>query len=436
MSALSKRLFAVLADKYPECRVPPSAAFWPMASLDSGDLSTTAAIEIAKITKHHAEKVAHELIDSLADGSQIEWRSDKGYIVCSQLPMPVIISEVQETVRAALDTVRIGTTYAQSPITQYPPKQAPLSIWCLLPDNTEPVYARLRLLARCSLQALLAVTYGERVRLCFNPLTSTDADSPQGVLDCFRKAVEWIINHESEQRLDVQIPSSDTGHVIWTTHHYHERLSDNVKKSLSQMRRAGLLQVTMPADGWLLSRDRALSEILSAKAVRRVIDRIAEMESQGRDGWRRLLFHLASSTPSGDFDPAVALFDECASPLWSMKSLVSRFQRFKGAVPRLISKPELVQSIWEVEPYRKLVLSALFLSVYTARAILHNEIEAWCGAFERLAQEGHRFINTPSTRNYLEKMGGTDSCMQIAAGLGFGLSCIVALVMEERCADQ
>jgi hypothetical protein len=184
----------------------------------------------------------------------------------------------------------------------------------------------------------------------------------------------------------------------------------------------------MPADGWLLSRDRALSEILAPKALGRVIDQVRQTEPQGRSGWRRLLFHLASSTPSGDFDPAVALFDECASPLWSIQALLSRFQRFSGIAPQLSSRDELAQCIREVEPYRKLVLSGLFFPVYTARAVLHNEIDAWCGAFERLAREGHAFINAPSTRMYLEKMRGDDTCAQIAAGLGFGLSCIVPLV--------
>ena len=426
MRLLSDRLFAVLAEKYPECRVPASAAFWPMSSLDAGDLSSTAAVEIAKITKLHAEHVAEQLIAGLADGSGIEWRSDKGYIVCSHVPMPVVISEVQETVAAAMECVSAGSATVLSP----------LSIWCLLPDSTEPVYARLRLLGRCSLQALLAVTYGKRVRLRVDPLPIVEADSQHGVLDCFRAAVEWIMSHESEERREVVFPNSDGRHIVWTTHHYHERLSETVRRQLAELRRAGELQVTMPADGWLLSRDRALSEILAPKALRRVIEQVRQTEQQGRNGWRRLLFHLASSTPSGDFDPAVALFDECASPLWSMQALVSRFQRFSGVAPGSSSRGQLAQSIREVEPYRKLVLSGLLLPVYTARAILHNEIDAWCGAFERFAREGHAFINAPSTRMYLEKRGDDDGCMQIAAGLGFGLSCIVPLVTEERCADQ
>lgn len=426
MSALTERLFQVLLEQYPECHVPPSVAFWPMAELDSGDLSSTAAIEIAKITKLRAEQVAERLIAGLGDNLGIKWRSDKGYIVCSNVPLPVIIDEVQETVEAAIDTVRADGFLRQSPV----------NICCLLPDSTEPVYARLRVLARCVLQALLAVTYGERVRLRIDPLESVDLDSPQGAIESFRVAVEWILNHDSEQRLEVVLPSSDACYTLWTTHHYHERLYNSIRKSLAEMRRAGTLQVTMPADGWLLSRDRALSEILAPQALRRVVDQIREVEQQGRDGWRRLLFHLASTTPSGDFDPAVALFDECASPFWSMQALVARFQRFSRVLPSMTKRTELFQYIRGVEAYRKLVLSGLLLPVYTARAILHNEVDTWCGAFERLAREGHTFINAPATRIYLEKLGGDDGCTQIAAGLGFGVSCIVPLVAEERCADQ
>ncbi len=426
MSVLSDRLFEVLTERYPGCRVPPSVAFWPMASLDDGDLSTTAAIEIAKITKLNAERLAEQIIAGLADSSGIQWRSDKGYIVCSNTPLALIISETHEAVEAAIDAVRSTAGWLK----------APLSIWCLSPDGTEPAYARLRVLARCALQALLAVSYGERVRLRFDPLASVDADSPQMVLNSFAAAVEWILSNDSEQRREVSMPSSDTCHIVWTTHHYHEHLSDGVRRTMADMRRAGALQVSMPVDSWLLSRDRALSEILAPKALRRVVDRIRELEQHGREGWRRLLFHLASTTPSGDFDPAVALFDENASPLWSMQALVKRFQRFGGVLHGLTKRAELAQYIREVEPYRKLVLSGLLLPVYTARAILHNEVDPWCGAFERLAREGHAFINAPSTRMYLERIEGDESCTQIAAGLGFGVSCIVPLVAEEICADQ
>jgi hypothetical protein len=70
------------------------------------------------------------------------------------------------------------------------------------------------------------------------------------------------------------------------------------------------------------------------------------------------------------------------------------------------------------------------MPLYTARAILHNDVAAWCGAFERLAREGHSFVNAPATRIALEQNTESASYREIAAGLGFGLSCIIPVVME------
>jgi hypothetical protein len=71
------------------------------------------------------------------------------------------------------------------------------------------------------------------------------------------------------------------------------------------------------------------------------------------------------------------------------------------------------------------------MPVYTARAIVHNEVAVWCASVERFAREGHAFINAPSTRLALEQSAANDSAREIAAGLGFGLSCIVPLIAEE-----
>jgi len=71
------------------------------------------------------------------------------------------------------------------------------------------------------------------------------------------------------------------------------------------------------------------------------------------------------------------------------------------------------------------------MPVYTARAILHNDMDVWAGAFERLGREGHSFVNAPATRIGIEtgSFAGSRS-EEIAAGLGFGLSCILPLVRQ------
>lgn len=413
MSILTKRLLKLVSVEYPTIDLPKSARFLPMYSLDHGELSSTAAVEIAKATRQSAVAIADSLIAGLSKTSNAKWRNDNGYIVCSNVSKQELLSEVSSGVGEAL-----GLLGRDSAVNDYLDK----GIWCLLPDNTEPVYARIRLLARAALQVLLIVNNGDRATFRVCPLQQREIKSDAELIDLFKEAVEWILDHEGESRREVEIPDDNPPVAIWTSHHYHERLESRTVKAIANLRISGRTRVTMPEDGWLLSRDRALSEILSAKYLGRVVDKLSN-----RDLWARFLFHAASTTPSGDFDPAVALFDECSSPLWSARVLIERYSRFSGLLPLPVAREKMAELIRGVEVYRNLLLSALFLPVYAARAIAHNEVEAWCEAFERLSREGHAFINAPATRLSLERGLQDETIREIAAGLGFGLSCIVSL---------
>lgn len=413
MSVLSRILREVVAQDFPGIDLPASAAFFPMYSLDAGELSTTAAVEIARITKQSAETIAGRIISGLAKKVEATWRNDKGYIVCLALATPVLLADVRPTVREAISSIDTKAV------------DEPGAIWCLLPDATEPVYARMRIMARAVMQALLQVVYCGPTKVSFNPALNRVVSSRSELLDLFCQGINWILDHEGEDRLDIDLPDHGERAVIWTTHHYHERLTASVRERLARLRRSETSKVNMPSDAWLLSRDRALAKILAPEALRAVVRQLNR-----RDSWSRFLFHLASTTPSGDFDPAVALFDECASPFWSMGELVSRFERFRTVLPPELSLDDLSQLIHQVDSHRKLLLAGLFLPVYTARAIVHNELEVWCGVFERLAREGHAFINSPATRIVLEREPVEGNCLQIAAGLGFGISCILPLITE------
>lgn len=417
MNTLTKCLRDVVSREYPGYAVPASATFFPMYSLDVGELSTSVAVEIAKATKQRAEQVADRLIMGLSREIAAEWRNDNGYVVCSNAAMSVVLSEVCLDSVGALAVVSGGARESATALK---------SVWCLLPDSKEPMYARLRVVARAMVQALLGVVYCGPLRVCIEPVGSHEVATPHDVLALFQQAVQWILEHERETRRDVVLPSGYGRVAVWTTHHYHESLSAATRQQLASLRREGRVRLTMPADGWLLSRDRALAEILMPKALHRVVDQL-----QGADGWGRLLFHLASTVPSGDFDPAVALFDEASSPLWNVRALVERYARLSGTPAQLVSQERLRQLIRDVAPYRKLVLAALFLPLYTARAIVHNEVMEWSGVFERLAREGHAFLNAPATRLFYERKSDAGSCTQIAAGLSFGLSYILPLITEE-----
>jgi hypothetical protein len=200
-------------------------------------------------------------------------------------------------------------------------------------------------------------------------------------------------------------------------------------------------QILAPNDGWLLSRERSLSNLLSGAAIERVVKRI---EGAGGDSWQRFLFHCASSTLSGDFDPAVALFDEAASPLWNMRTLVERYDRLIGRVnglglPFARTKLEEALSAFDTllvgKDMRHLILQGLFMPLYTRRAVLQSEVQVWCEAFEGLAKSGHLFLNAPATRLALieaaDKSGvreESDLVYKIASGLGYGLSSILGVV--------
>lgn len=422
MSILTARLLELVSNDYPNISLPSSARFLPMYSLVHGEVSSTAAVEIAKITRQSAKVIADKLIAGLSSAIQAVWRNDNGYIVCSELPREVLLAEIPSGITEALSLIEPSPALHKHP---------EFCVWCLLPDRTEPVYARIRLLARAALQVLLMVAYGKRVSFRVSPLPEQQIESVDQALKVFRQGVDWIISHEGEDRNEVELPAAESRATIWTTHHYHERLTSKSLQSLASLRIEGKARVVMPADGWLLSRDRALSELLTARSLSKVIDRL-----DSSDRWARFLFHAASTMPSGDFDPAVALFDECSSPLWSVRVLQERYSRFSALLPIPVSREKMAKLIQGVEVYRKLVLSGVFMPLYTARAIVHNEIEAWCEAFERLASDGHAFINAPATRLALEHGLEDETIREIAAGLGFGLSCIVPVVMEGTCAEQ
>ena len=59
MSILTKRLLELVSVEYPSIGIPNSARFLPMYSLDRGELSSTAAVEIAKATRQSAAAIAY-----------------------------------------------------------------------------------------------------------------------------------------------------------------------------------------------------------------------------------------------------------------------------------------------------------------------------------------------------------------------------------------
>ncbi|MCX6114917.1 MAG: hypothetical protein NTV65_06860, partial [Proteobacteria bacterium] len=120
-----------------------------MLDLSKGDLSSTAAVEIARQTRENADLIALRIIAEISKKVAGEWRSDQGYIVLAQASAAVLLPE-------AKSLAEIFPAYARSGASS---KAELREVICLVPDLSVPVYARLRLIASTALQALLTVVY-------------------------------------------------------------------------------------------------------------------------------------------------------------------------------------------------------------------------------------------------------------------------------------
>lgn len=419
MSSLTPILVEVVRRLYPEVRLSEGARFLPMFELDKGEISSTAAIEVARALKGDALAIAATIISELAPRFGGQWKVVAGYIVLTEAPSEIVLKEIRSS----------AELFASAP-TEH---RTPRVILCLTPDSTNPVYARVRLVSSCALQALIAIAFEGRCRLGLEPEPPQEVSSVREVLVLYKRAVERILANESPAHglgeYGLRCPgSAELPTVVWTSHHYHDRFSKVVKKGFSDGRQAGHTLLKIPPDGWLLSRDRALTEILDPQALGKVV---AQLRSD--EGWLRWLMHMASATPSGDLDPSVALYDECASPRWSLQALR---ERLSALVPPVysMSQGELVSHIGgRLDQHRRLFMRALFLPILTKRAAAEGEVLGWMTAVEEFAARGHAVLNAPHLRAALAKPPISSEDMQIVASLVFGIASILPVVTEVAC---
>ena len=305
----------------------------------------------------------------------------------------------------------------------------PRTIICLVPDSTTPVYARLRLIACSAMQTLLNVVFEGGCRLGFEPEPPRHVSSQDEVIDLVRDAVNRCFQNEGESRLSYVAPrefaNRESPVVVWSSHHYHDRLSREVKQWFVETRNAGTGFLKIPSDGWLLSRERALSELLSASALEGVVRRLT-----GREAWLRWIHHMSSSIPSGDLDPAVALYDEWASPRWSLQVLYQRVSQL--VLPHVTEGERQLRDMVVSLPLREreLLLRALLLTPLTARAVREGEVVAWSTVAEHFAARAHTVLNAPHYRAALRNGDLSDEVMQINAGLVLGVVGILPAITE------
>lgn len=414
MSKLSTVLSESLQRRYPSVDVSPRARFLPMLDLSKGEVSSTAAIEVARTLRGDALAIAGDLVSDLEHYVPGGWSVVAGYIILTETPNHILREEAM--LREELFGAGSGGI-------------DPRTIICLVPDSTTPVYARLRLIACSAMQALLAVAFEGSCRLGFEPEGPRLVSTQDQVIDLVQDAVSRCFQNEGESRLASGVPneflSREAPVVVWSAHHYHDRLSREVKQWFVETRNAGTGILKIPSDGWLLSRERALSELLSSSALEKVVRRLS-----GREAWLRWIHHLASSIPSGDLDPAVALYDECASPRWSLQVLHQRVCQLVS--PHTIeSEPHLRDRVLSL-PLRErgLLLRALLLPALTARAVREGEVVAWSTVAESFAAQAHAVLNAPHYRAALKKGDLSPDVMQINAGLVLGVVGILPAITE------
>lgn len=423
MSILSSVTREAARKFFPEIELSAAVSFAPMERIDRGEFSSSVALELARITKQRAEHIAERLMAEIRQQVPVTLRCDSGYVVSIDTPRDLVLSEVSPDASTALRDPALLRRSGDFRVVR-----------CILPDCTEPVYARVRLVARVMQQVFLTVMYEDGCDVFIDPLPAKRIRSLSEVVDCFRSAVSYAIENEGERRLDASkdhmLPSNSRASV-WTTHHYHERLPQALRQALSVARKGGVIDLRMPIDAWLLSRDRALAGLLERSSLERVLKALNSEEA-----WLRFLFHAGSTVFSGDYDPAVALFDEFASPLYSVRLLVERYRRFAGYFPLPVTTKEVAGVVQTMSLERRLALRGLGMPTYTARAIALGEMAEWSVALEDFACRAHAFINSPRIRVCLEEGQISGEVGEIVASLGFGLSSILRFVAEGPCVDR
>lgn len=409
-SLLSAALQTAAERLFPGHDLRGQLRFQPMLDLEKGELSARVAIELANRTRQSAAEIAAQLLAEVAPVCGGSWRVDAGYLVLVH----------------ATDAALEGEFRVQP---KFQPLASAREVVCLVPDVTTPVYARLRVVACAALQALLTVVCEGQVRVHFVPCAPRTITTRAEVVAEVQRVVEYICAHPDEVRRDPELPKFpelNPAHtqpsVVWSSHHFFDAIRPEVKRALVAARSAGKIALRLPGDGWLLRRDRALSELLEQPYLERILGRLV-----GTEGWIRWILHAAGTIPSGDFDPAVALYDEAASPFWNVTELRRRFERLVGPVAAFGDGAAIALGGPIDQKWRALLLRALFLPSWTAQLVEQGEVAGWSQVVCELSAMAHRFLNDPTTRAILAARRDDCAVGQIVAGVGFGLSSILAL---------
>jgi hypothetical protein len=422
MKEVDVALRQILSELYPQVQVASSDLFQPLLDMRRGQMSSPAAIRVAAATRTAAGPIAQAIIERLAIKLPLNFQVDGGYVV----------AKVADAVELSRYASSLEELRAEGLI------ECPTRIVAGLETNDVPLYARLRIQATAALQAWLVVCLTGECEISLQPGVVTRVRNRAQFARAVSDAVAWCMSAQVKRAVPKDaLPGSSAQIALWMAHQHSEALHASERELLDKNRIGGTLVIRMPNDGWLLSRERVLSELLEPTLLARVVARLTT-----DDAWCRWVFHLASAVPSGDLDPAVAQFDDYASPLYGARVLVQRLRRLRAAQGAAL-KPVLsaADAPFELTGRLKflkasgeldtLVARSLFLPAWTVRAASVGEVGTWSQVLMELLGAAHRVLNAPELRIDEESAFSK----QILAGIEFGISSILRPVAEGAWPD-
>ncbi len=442
MSRLATALRAVfdsiVQESHSQLAWKPSFHFQPHPRLLKGDFSSSLPMALAQDLKRGAPEICArciELIQPLLP--MFEWSEDNGFLVVHRG------GERSEWWDDELRSVRESCEF----LGFHPglDEETVTTIVVATSSRRLPRYATLRLQALAATQALYSVGIGLRCRVSFYGEAPQECTVTRDVLQMFSHAVTRVMKEDAHgtpgcdlfvrevgtQQLRQEVSSAEHPTLfLWTTHHTLQDCSPATRAAIETSRRENRCVLRMPNDGWLLSRERAIPEILGDVYLAQIFHRVSTLE-----GWMRVLLHLASCVPSAEYDPAVGLYDEIASPGFALRELWERLARLGREID-----PEAWREAHVEMPRDTL---AVLLWSHTLRvpwrraaAVYRGEIVEEMACSEQWGVAAHAFLNSPVLRAALR--GGTPSPVdvKILAGLKFVLSSIMLPTVEDRCATR
>jgi hypothetical protein len=423
-SQINAVLRAVLEGSFPDVAWRDELGCGPILDEGVGELSSGAALEVAKHRRVDVKEVGEVFLKRLRAEMPGEWRLENGYLVLDRAPLAIVTAEAE-----AWRSMRRASGV---------PDKIPQVIIGVADDTTLPLYVRMRVAGLAALQGWLAATYGGGATVGIGGASDVSEIDASRCSDIVQHYTTWL--HDAVRGAsDPQRPPLRLGgslsdvsqrkEFLWMARGTYERLSPRERMHIREQRERGGYSVRIPADGWLVSRERTLAEVLSPRALSDVVERIASADTSLM--W---LFHVASPTPSSDFDPYVALVDESSSLLWNLRALANRFQSVVSSSKLFSSSSvgtladealSLDNAEWmnrERFPWQRLVMHGEWIGYWIERAVMEGDMESFGVVLEQLCRWGHRYLNAPQTRHWLAS--GEDSSLHtaIVSSLRDGLS--------------